>query len=99
MKTYEQPLIFANDELCEGVYAASGDSTGTTKCDSIHRKGVYKALVSHNDADANHTSAERGCEGCPVNWNDGICHVSTVNYEGDFRPSWEKAGKGPTDQW
>lgn len=34
MKTYEKPIVIANDNLAEGVYAASGsaDSGGRTDC-------------------------------------------------------------------
>lgn len=40
MKTYEKPVVLANEELAEGVYAASG--TGTPECWTIDVVSVQK---------------------------------------------------------
>lgn len=98
LKKYEKPIVLANEELSEGVYASSG-STGGSKCDSIYMIGIYRALVTHGDADSNHTMSERGCEGCPANWNNGRCNIDSCNYEDKFMPSWEEKGFQPTSLW
>ena len=35
MKTYERPVVIANDELVEGVYMASGDSVCNDDCYTV----------------------------------------------------------------
>lgn len=34
MKQYQKPIAVVNDELAEGVYAASGSTNKGPKCDS-----------------------------------------------------------------
>ena len=105
MKNYEKPMALMNDELAEGVYAASGDqgidngedndNDNGPKCNSIYVNGVFHPS---NWSNPNGTMIDvRGCEGCPA--NNGHCRIATgeVNWEGDFRPSWEVQGHLPTD--
>ena len=52
MKQYQKPVVVVNDELAEGVYAASGSNAGGSgnstsgdngpKCDSKYMKGVWQ---------------------------------------------------------
>ena len=111
MEQYKKPVVLMNEELAEGVYAASGtvspEATQTPEptptpdkpvCDSIWMKGNY---VQPDFSDwANGTNINgRGCEGCPACWSDGKCHVESYPPEEDCRPSWEVQGKGPYDKW
>ena len=40
MKTYEKPVVLANEELAEGVYAASGDGMSENDCWTVTAKEV-----------------------------------------------------------
>ncbi len=60
MKNYNKPMIYVNDELSEGVYAASGCYTVTTK---VHQnmqegRGDYRIQVDGKH-DADHTSSRQ----------------------------------------
>lgn len=105
MKSYEKPLVLENEELSEGIYAASGDVT-TSGCKSIYMKGVFHRNTRwenvtdwSNDSDLKHKERERGCEGCPYNW--GYCAVNNTNAQPgqDARPSWEQKGYKDTDPY
>lgn len=112
MELYNKPVVLLNEELSEGVYAASGADDNTTQmpdtpdtepkleqvCDSIYMKGNY---VQPDFSDwANGTNINgRGCEGCPACWSDGSCHVASYPAEEDCRPSWEVQGKSPNALW
>lgn len=47
MKTYERPIVLVNEELAEGVYAASGAET-STDCWTVSAKSVQDWNGSHN---------------------------------------------------
>lgn len=112
MNKYEKPSVLMNEELAEGVYAASGDvdngttttpstpeeNTKTRTCDSIYLQGNYRQPDFSDWANGTNLNG-RGCEGCPACWSDGKCHVEAYIPEEDCRPSWEKEGKGPNDLW
>ena len=106
--TYKKPVVLENDELTEGVYAASGadensqatsseESNNVPHCDSIYIAGNYVEPNGSNWQGTNMTM--RGCEGCPACWSDGKCHVETypTSMQGQFKPGWEARGKGPND--
>lgn len=103
MKQYEKPLIYENEEMSEGVYATNsgnaGDNTGTesstTKCKSKYMNGVYQVGTYNPHTDG--YKVGRGCEGCPASYGSK-CAVETVNYSGDFRPSWEQNGHLPDEK-
>lgn len=96
MKEYVKPVVLANEELAEGVYAASGDTcwTVTQRGDVIHSyegRKVFYIDLSHNGADhetqgANVTfvfnfNVEQAFAGCgPVEWNG---NTVTVTYTKD----------------
>ena len=44
MKTYEKPLILASEEIAEGVYTASGSTSGSSKCKSKYMKVFFKEI-------------------------------------------------------
>ena len=110
---YQKPLIISENDIAEGVFTASGliegaeDQTGSepqqtnlgnTLCESQYMLGVWKGSDWSNWQGTNYDV--RGCEGCPANWNDGVCHANSdpgFAEREDLRPSWEKEGKGPND--
>lgn len=114
VNNYEKPIVLENEELAEGVYAASGavSGGGTTTtptvpenpspqapvCDSIYIKGSYRQ-PDHSDWLNGTNLNGRGCEGCPACWSNGVCHVASYPAEEDCRPSWEKFGYGPNERW
>ena len=60
MKTYEKPVVLANEELAEGVYAASGAVSGGTCWTIVEDKDaaqewngshhVFQMKITHSDA-------------------------------------------------
>ena len=104
MEQYKKPLVLMNEELAEGVYAASGAVVGgepenqSPVCDSIYIKGSYRQ-PDFSDWENGTNINGRGCEGCPACWSDGTCHVASYPAEEDCRPSWEKEGKSPYAKW
>ena len=63
MKNYEKPVIITNDEIAEGVYAASGDCytfTAEIKQKPETGRGDYRIQVNgKHDASDDHHSSER----------------------------------------
>ena len=107
MGSYEMPMVLTNEDISEGVYAASGAVNNQSGCKSIYMKGVYHANTRNdnitdwgNDSDVKHKQIERGCEGCPYNWG-GYCAVNNANAQAgqDGRPTWEKKGYKDTDPY
>ena len=107
MGDYEKPLVLANEELAEGVYAASGADAGPG-CDSQYMLGVWQA-PDYSDWGGETRGYKRqfGCLGCPANTGNG-CGMQThyiesgeaASYDvdnGNRKPSWEKKGYGPED--
>jgi len=105
MGSYEMPMVLANEDVSEGVYAASGAVNNQAGCHSIYMKGVFHAnsrfnyVVPGDDSDIKHKEIERGCEGCKYNW--GSCAVNNANAQPgqDARPSWEIKGYKDTDPY
>lgn len=59
MKNYEKPMVLVNEELAEGVYAASGCFTGGGKvAQQLNGYYIYEISMRH---DADHHS-ENSCE-------------------------------------
>ncbi len=108
MKDYERPVVLANENMAEGVYAASGAASGP-KCDSIYMLGVWQA-PDYSQWPAGSTRGYKqqfACLGCPANTDSG-CGLLTHYIEsgkaesydvdnGNRKPSWEKKGYGPED--
>ena len=43
----------------------------------------------------------RGCEGCPAQDGEScrfVSHPEQMNWDGDFRPTWEQQGHGPDEK-
>lgn len=110
MTNYEKPVVLANEDVAEGVYAASGSvaSGGGPKCDSIYMKGVWQA-PDYSDwaGETRGYKQQFACLGCPANTGNG-CGLQThyiesgqaASYDvddGNRKPSWEKKGYGPED--
>lgn len=111
MKQYQKPIAVVNDELAEGVYAASGSNTSGDngpKCDSKYMKGVWQAPdYSDWGGKTRGYKQQFACLGCPANTGNG-CGLQTHYVEsgnassydvddGNRKPSWEKKGYGPND--
>lgn len=95
---YEKPVVMVNDDLAEGVYAASG-ATPKRACNSIYMKGVYVQPTYNPMRDG--YKKGRGCEGCPA-WDGKSCRFVSapeqMNFDDDFRPTWEKEGHLPDEK-
>lgn len=95
---YQKPLVTAQTNLFEGVYAASGATE--TRCKSIYMLGK-PVKPTYNPIEDGYKKG-RGCEGC-LAWNAAqcVCRLITapkeMNWDGDFRPSWEVAGHKPDE--
>ena len=98
MRNYVKPTAIMNENYTEGVYAAPSGERG---CMSIYMNGVYHAS-DYSDWQNGTNINGRGCEGCPASEGSG-CKFQTnpesMNWNGDFRPSWEVQGKNPNDRW
>jgi hypothetical protein len=105
MKQYERPMILTNEDLAEGVYAASGD-TDTVSCDSKYMSGSWKAADSSDwNGGTRGYMQQFGCTGCPATRANGcgllLDYVESNNsssYEanrGNYMPSWERKGYQP----
>lgn len=78
MKNYQKPVVLMNEELAEGVYAASGDCyTFTSRITQRPETGnpVYVIQIdgSHNATDGHHSS-ERTVR---IVFNQAITYVSS----------------------
>lgn len=89
MNKYEKPNVIENDDLYEGVYAASGADTNSSHCESKYMNGVYQK--------GNYTTGSTikdyfGCSGCAADWSR--CAINDPNFtysanKGDCAPDWE----------
>lgn len=100
MSTYTKPVVLTNEELAEGVYAASGSST--PGCDSKYMQGVF---VAPSYGWENTMKEHYGCLGCPAYSyeNGGECgllnHYVDSGLAGSYdtdagnrMPEWERMG-------
>ena len=92
----KEPIIISVHDLAENIYSASGTKSG---CKSIYMKGEYQQ-PSYNPIEDGYKIG-RGCEGCPA-WNGTSCRFISepeqMNWDGDFRPSWEVQGHKPDEK-
>lgn len=107
MKDYIKPIAAPAEGLSEGIYMASGDTAENTSqsgdntrgCKSIYMKGKFQMPTYKPIEDG--YKIGRGCEGCPA-WNGNSCRFDTapeeMNWDGDFRPSWEVQGHKPDEK-
>ncbi len=108
MRKYEAPVVMANEEMSEGVYAASGTVENAIGCDSIYMQGTYQAPDYSDWAGVTRGYKQQfGCLGCPAFTADA-CGLTTHYVEsgnassydvdnGKRKPSWEAKGYGPND--
>ena len=106
MKTYEKPRVLLNEEMAEGVYAASGvEEIGQRPvCDSIYMNGVWQP-GKYNSSSYKECY---GCNGCPAETENGCgldSHYADSDYaasydvdKGKRKPSWEKEGHRPDEE-
>lgn len=92
MSNYKKPVVMVVDDLAEGIYASSGSSGHG--CKSLYMNGVF--VVGTQSPINDGYKVGKGCEGCPA--GGSRCRVHEVNYDGDFRPSWEVSGKLPDEK-
>lgn len=108
MDKYMKPMALKNEELIEGVYAASGDSVAAKECDSIYMNGVWQGPDYSDWAGTERGYKQQfGCLGCPANTHNGcglLSHYQDSNQAGSYdtdkgnrKPNWEKKGYGPDD--
>lgn len=106
MNQYSKPMALVNEELAEGVYAASG--AGNPQCDSKYMNGIWqKPDYSAPDGVNSGYKVVFGCIGCPANTATGCgldSHYEDSGQSGSYdvdkgnrKPTWEKKGYGPTD--
>lgn len=110
MTNYEKPVVLANEDVAEGVYAASGSNIAENgiKCDSQYMKGVWQPQDTSPWGDTTPGYKQVfGCLGCPAHTANG-CGLQThyiesgqaASYDvdnGNRMPSWERKGYGPND--
>lgn len=100
MRKYEKPIIEVNNELAEGVYAASGD----IKCDSKYMQGQFQAPI-YTWVGTEGFKAIFGCQGCRA-YRGSACGLLTdylnssqaSSYDADAgrrMPAWEYNGCEP----
>lgn len=96
---YEKPVVHLTDTVSEGVYLASGAQGGSQyRCKSKYMNGVYQKPTYIN---SDGFKIARGCEGCPARDGEScrfVSHPEQMNWDGDFRPTWEKEGHGPDEE-
>lgn len=96
MNRYEKPILITLEQCSEGVYLSSGTRYA---CKSIFMKGKYIQPTYNPIKDG--YKIGRGCEGCPA-WNGYSCRFVSepeqMNWDGDFRPTWEKKGHLPDEK-
>ncbi len=66
MKDYVKPVVLENEELAEGVYAASGAGVSTTDCWTVDAYSVQAWNGSHNvfEVHAVHSAGVQHISGC-----------------------------------
>jgi hypothetical protein len=106
MKKYERPIVLTNEELAEGVYAASGDTATKKSCDSKYMNGVWHGM-DYTTKDSEGYLARFGCLGCRANRfnscglvTDYVANNEASSYDddaGNRMPEWERKGYGPND--
>ena len=90
---YEKPIITLQNDLAEGVYAASGDNLPV--CQSQYMMGVYHNPTS-NTYGATISRIDRGCEGCPAA-QGGECRRDLGPFGNSLMPTWERNGYDPKE--
>lgn len=105
MKNYERPVILVNEELSEGVYAASG-ARSIPGCDSKYMNGIFQEYAGGWNVTAKEFY---GCVGCPAYRNsNGLVGCALLvdkayldgatSYDtdaGNRMPDWERMGALP----
>ena len=109
MKQYQKPIVVVNDELAEGVYAASGSSAGESnntsddngpKCDSKYMKGEWQAPDYSNWAagESRGYKQQFACLGCPANTDNG-CGLQTHYIESGNAASYDTDNGNRKPSW
>lgn len=106
MKNYERPVVLVNEEMAEGVYAASGSVSGGTStgagpgCDSIYMLGVWQDQ-NHDAWAPGETKGYKeqfGCLGCPANTASG-CGLLTHYVDADYAASYDVDNGNRKPSW
>ena len=111
MQEYAKPIVLENEELAEGVYAASGSvvsGDSGPKCDSVYMNGKYQEPDRSEWAGGTRGYKQQfGCLGCPA-FTGTACGLTTHypdsgyadSYkvdDGNRMPSWEAKGYTPNE--
>ncbi|MCM1065220.1 MAG: hypothetical protein NC420_12310 [Eubacterium sp.] len=106
MNSYEKPLVLANEELAEGVYAASGavaeNGSGSDNgpgCDSKYVNGVFHSPDYTKDGTEGYL-AQFGCLGCPAfTYAGGECGLLTHYVESGNASSYDVDNGNRKPSW
>lgn len=108
MKQYTKPVALVNDELTEGIYAASGEATGNNGnstsngigCDSKYMKGVYQAPDYSQWSNGENRSYRKqfGCLGCPA-FTQSACGLQTHYIDSGNASSYEVDNGNRMPSW
>ncbi len=97
MERYEKPVVLANEELAEGVYASSGSTegesnsasgSGTVKCESIYMNGVWQDATYDWSNGTPTYKYNYGCLGCRAYRSNG-CGLLTDYVESGYASSYQ----------
>jgi hypothetical protein len=93
VKGYEKPVILVNEDISEGVFAASGQGEAAAenggsegigdrpRCDSKYMGGVFHAPKWNGT----NNLESYGCNGCPANRGDQRCALTDPELEDPSR--------------
>lgn len=77
MKTYEKPYVLVNEELAEGVYAASGCYTAEAYIHSTPQEGRGNYLIQLNATHAASDNHHSGMQTLEITFNQPVDYVSS----------------------
>ena len=93
---YIKPVIVINDDVCEGIYAASGDTNGGNgMCASKYMNGVHRKPTWQWNTP---TIERKGCNGCHYSQGgDQYCGKEDqyLQQYGPSMPRWELDNEDP----
>ena len=76
MKLYEKPVILANEELAEGVYAASGDIAGASGSVSVSGISLTSEGNQYNKVNIYAVTIKNGTKEAVADWSVSVSVTS-----------------------
>lgn len=108
MKAYEKPIAIVNEEIAEGVYAASGAAAGDAgnssanalQCDSVYMRGIWQApdYSQWASGETRGYKQQFACLGCPANTDNG-CGLLTHYEDSGYASSYETDNGNRMPSW